>query len=437
MKLVHGKAIQRGLREVSPSSIAVAYVGIDWADYIDASLLKEIVLSPTLGTNPHAVVQIAEKLGWENVHFLDNLHAKFYLGTRQAAVGSFNLTANGLSAEGLEEAGFVVQDPHVVAALRELLESYKFQAMTVYPTIAAKLERLAILRAMWDRAVKNGVIRNDANANDLSAYRPVAADEIYVCCVWGEIEYNEEAVSTTIIKDAVSFLESDDVQPDRWILCWYAREDGYPHEGCKPYWRHVDEVLPNGALQAPYTKIAVERNDRVELPPPFELTESVINALRAVLRSGRFPEFLGNINPWSINTTLSRLPAFFEALRNEIHTHIDTAVPQGETIDSARQVFGARIREAMDISIQKKYVTHSIDGMLNAEHAVDVAKKLVRPGPEMKKGLQKLAKAKALHLSFESIMLEKRFESLFSRQDLDCARFNLREVDPTYQSPLG
>lgn len=30
MKFVHGSDIQRGLREISPSHIAVAYVGIDW-----------------------------------------------------------------------------------------------------------------------------------------------------------------------------------------------------------------------------------------------------------------------------------------------------------------------------------------------------------------------------------------------------------------------
>jgi len=110
-----------------------------------------------------------------------------------------------------------------------------------------------------------------------------------------------------------------------------------------------------------------------------------------------------------------------------------------EPIDIAqlRQLFNVRMRQAMDISLQKRYVTHSVDGMLKARHAVEVAKQLVRSGSEIKSGLLKLAKAKALELSFESIMLEKQFAPLFSKQDFDCARWNLSQVDQEYQPPEG
>jgi hypothetical protein len=49
--------------------------------------------------------------------------------------------------------------------------------------------------------------------------------------------------------------------------------------------------------------------------------------------------------------------------------------------------------------------------------------------------LKSLAKYDALHLSFESIMLEPRFAPLFNKNDLDCARFNLSEANPNYQPP--
>lgn len=433
MQLVHGSEIQRALREVLPTRIAVAYVGIDWATYIEAKLLKEIVLSPTLGTNPSAIMEIADQLGWENVHFLDNLHAKIYLGESKAAVGSFNLTANGLSAEGLEEAGFVVQDSRALAGLDALLESYKSQAVAMYPTTKEKLERVAALRAQWDRAVKTGAIRNDAKPKELQEYQSVAPDEFYVCWVAGEVQYNEDVVPMGMVNDAVSFLEDDKVQPDRWILCWCARNDGFPDERRKPYWLHVDEVLPNGALDEQYTKLAIERNDRCQLPPPFELTDSAVSALRAILNSGRFPAFRANDNPWSINPTLPQLPAFLEALREELGMVPSSANSNADQIDSLKQIFAERIRTAMDISLEKRYVTHAIDGLLQARHAVDVAKRLVRPGADIKSGLRKLARAKALHLSFESIMLEEQFQPLFSRQDLECARFNLMEADPSYQ----
>lgn len=433
MQLIHGSEIQRALREVVPTRIAVAYVGIDWATYIEANLLKEIVLSPTLGSNPSAIMEIADQLGWENVHFLDNLHAKIYLGEAKAAVGSFNLTANGLSAEGLEEAGIVVQESRALARLHALLESYKSQAVAMYPTTKEKLERVAVLRAQWDRAVKTGAIRNDAKPRDLPGYQSLAPDEFYVCWVAGEVEYNEDVVPMAMIEDAVSFLEGDKIQPDRWILCWYARNDGLPDERRKPYWLHVDEVLSNGALDEQYTKLAIERNDRCPLPPPFELTDAAVSALRAVLHSGRFPAFQGNVYPWSINPTLPLLPAFLEALREELAAVPSAATSNADQIDSLRRIFFERIRTAMDISLEKKYVTHSIDGMLRARHAVDVAKLLVRPGADIKSGLKKLARAKALHLSFESIMLEKQFQPLFLPRELECARFNLMEADTSYQ----
>ncbi|VWD20167.1 hypothetical protein BLA18110_05363 [Burkholderia lata] len=447
MKFVHGRDIQRGLREISPSQIAVAYVGIDWKTYIVPENLRDIVLSPTVGTNPVAIVEIADAIGWEHVHFLDNLHAKIYLGERGAAVGSFNLTANGLSAEGLQEAGFLVDDDQTLAELRTRLGDYRQQATTAYPTTAAKLSRLAELRTQWDRAIKQGVIRNDAQATTLDAYRPVSADEIYVCWVSGEITYTEQVVSHSTVNDTVSFLESDTVLPDRWILCWMPRADGHPDERRRPYWLHIDEVVEAGAHEAPYTKVAVERTGRAELPPPFELTDAAVHALYAVLNSGEFPEFLDDHETWSVDRTLPRLPALLlalgEAARHATSTaaHTPGAAEAPDTATASPEAltheFGARIREAMDISLQKKYVKSTIEGLMATYPPVTLAKRLVKPGSDIKSGLKSLAKHGALHLSFESIMLEPRFAPLFDKNDLDCARFNLREADPSYQPPTA
>ena len=426
MKLIHGISIKSALRELCPSSIAVAYVGADWATYVDATKLKEIVLSPTIGSNPFAIMKNVEQLQWDNVYFLDCLHAKIYLSSSQAAVGSFNLTHNGLSAEALDEAGFIVDDLKTIEDLKLLVESYKVQARLAYPDVRSKLARVGELRAAWDRAVKNGIIRNDSVQQELSAYRPITGREIYVCCVWRDAELSEEVASSGTVKDLVSFLETDNVECDRWILCWYARADGRPDLRHAPYWLHVDEVVSNGAINSTYTKIAVERNDRSQLAEPFTLTEEVSEALRTVLSSGRFPDFLGNQESWSLNPTLVQLPDFFAALQ----TAYKALTPNAERgVEDLRQRFAARIREAMDIALQKRYVTHSIEGMLQRAHSVEVAKQLVKPGSDQKSGLKKLAKANALDLAFESIMLEEAFQPLFTKNDLACARFNLSTVN--------
>lgn len=433
MKFIHGSDIRRGLLEISPSQIAVAYVGIDWKTYIVPEKLQDIVLSPTVGTNPAAIVEISEAIGWEHVHFLDNLHAKIFLGERSAAVGSFNLTANGLSAEGLQEAGFLVDDERTLLELRARVDDYRQQAAMAYPTTSAKLARLAELRALWDRAIKQGVIRNDARATAFDEYRPMSADEIYVCWGLGDIAYTDQIVSPGTVKNSMSFLESDMVRPDRWILCWTSSSSGHPDKRFHPYWLHIDEVVEGGAQEAPYTKVAVERTGRAELPPPFEITDAARHALYAVLNSGEFPEFLGYHETWSVEPTLPRLPAFLDAM-SEAARHTSAARPP-ESTEALAHEFGVRIRKAMDISLSKKYVNTTIEGLLKTYSPVILAKRLVMPNSGIRSGLKSLAKHRALHLSFESIMLEACFAPLFNKKDLDCASFNLREADPSYRHP--
>ncbi|MNT69832.1 hypothetical protein D3C72_2081740 [compost metagenome] len=120
---------------------------------------------------------------------------------------------------------------------------------------------------------------------------------------------------------------------------------------------------------------------------------------------------------------------------SEAARHTATAACPPETDETLAREFGARIREAMDISLSKKYVKTTIEGLLQIYPPVILAKRLVKPGSDIKSGLKSLAKHGALHLSFESIMLETCFAPLFNKNDLDCARFNLFEADPSYRPP--
>ena len=96
--------IATAIAECSPEFIAVAYVGKDWSNFINASKLKKIIVSPTLGSNPYAIESIANLISWDKILFLDKLHAKIYIGKKHLVVGSSNLSKNGLTADGLNEA---------------------------------------------------------------------------------------------------------------------------------------------------------------------------------------------------------------------------------------------------------------------------------------------------------------------------------------------
>lgn len=407
MQLIHGRAIQMALNDLAPNRIAVAYVGADWSQYINTEKLQEIVLSPTLGSNPFAIQAIVDKLGWDNVHFLDNLHTKLYLGERAAALGSFNLTRNGLSAQGLEEAGCLIQDLDHLTQLRALFDGYKLNASAAYPTTQDKEAQLTALRLLWSKAVREGVVDDASPTPSLPAFLPFANDVYIVWMVNEAAEYNEEVVNTSIIQGSMNFLQDDPIEPGKWLLCWAAREDGYPNRACNPYWLYIDEIYPAGAQNTIYPQLAVQRNDKQRLPEPFTLSKSVVAALRDVLASEHFPEFRWSEDPWHLAPTLPR--------RSELLLAVSQL--------ALRHEFHARILTAMTEAVSRKLIESRILSRLEEQHAVEIAKDLLPRGPLP--GFEKLMAANAAHLTFESILLEAPLRSLFSSAEHQAAQFSL------------
>ena len=81
MKILIESEIQRAIRRCEPSKIAVAYIGTDWNTFVsDVESLGAIIVSPTLGSNPWAITDLAKQIGWDKIFFLDELHAKTYVG---------------------------------------------------------------------------------------------------------------------------------------------------------------------------------------------------------------------------------------------------------------------------------------------------------------------------------------------------------------------
>jgi hypothetical protein len=70
--------------------------------------------------------------------------------------------------------------------------------------------------------------------------------------------------------------------------------------------------------------------------------------------------------------------------------------------------------------------TYFID-MISKAHPVEVAKKLVISGAEQA-GFKKLVKMGKSDLTVESLMLQSKFSFLFSKQELDAAKWRLDNV---------
>lgn len=333
MRLIKTSKIASALREVKPDQIAVAYVGKDWKTFVDPASLREIIVSPTLGSNPHAIKELADKhLGWENVHFLDKLHTKMYIGTQKAAIGSFNLSRNGISASGLEELGVVMDDISMIKQLRNEFKRLKTLAQKNYPKTESKTKQLKLLFKLRNRALSEGLINENDGVPQLEDYRPISKDDFLV--VWyiktdPDIDYahmsvenqdiNTEEKFNDVVKEYVTFLESDHVEENTWILLWEAESsNGLPTKTSKAWWLYVDRVICQIVKDEPYTKLVVQFKNNSAWTGLFDLNnDNVQSVLKKMLSSPKFHEFRRSEEgeSWSCAPSKKRLIQFISEVK--------------------------------------------------------------------------------------------------------------------------
>lgn len=89
--------------------------------------------------------------------------------------------------------------------------------------------------------------------------------------------------------------------------------------------------------------------------------------------------------------------------------------------------FSERLRDAMLQAHGLGYHPTRFEQMLNEKGALALARKLVKSG-ELQDGLKEMVKLGRRDLSMESIMLEPKFASLFSKPELEAANWRLGQV---------
>lgn len=329
--LTSKKEIREALAKVRPSAIAVAYVGLDWDSFISVSNLREVIVSPTLGSNPKAIEELMQELGAENVHFLDELHSKIYLGASEALLGSCNLSANGISEQGLYETAVVLVDKDARRQLARQIHQYKGLARQRYPTPEAKLARLQRLKVDRDRAVCSGFVPAGHKSPSIQSYGS-RLDRIHVC--WhgsGEMGYNESKVRRALkissdldlddyFSDDFAFHKNDDVRPGDWILGWRCNDDGMPRKRGDVGWMYVHRVIPDGFDDDSYPKLAGQVKSKFLPAEPFTLDQPTKALIRDTLGSGQFPALLSrDDSAWRLAPADAVTPAFIEALKEASH----------------------------------------------------------------------------------------------------------------------
>jgi len=322
--------LRNALKKIKPSKIAVAFVGSGWKKYISPANLKEIILSPTFGSNPKAIEEIMNMIGENNVYFLDNLHSKIYLGAESVLLGSSNLSNNGFSTSGLLEAGVVLSGQQNLQKCDAIFNDYKVKAKSHYPTTKSKKEKLEELTKKWKTSHWYGLNTEKESEKPPTIIDYVSnIDRIHIAGIEvNPLVYNEEVINAVVpdtkgqvlddyFADAIECFEEDSIQSGDWILTWLQRKDGDPYKNGNVSWLHVHHVIPNGVKDTVYTKLLGQANDLLCPPLPFILDKPTKDLIREVLASGEFPEllYLDNGETWRFELADTVVPRFLEHLK--------------------------------------------------------------------------------------------------------------------------
>ncbi|UFS69506.1 phospholipase D family protein [Geomonas sp. RF6] len=321
VKNPHTAMIAESVRKCAPTCIAVAFIGTDWKEYVENPReLAAVIVSPTIGTNPRAVTDLAKTIGWERIFLLDELHAKIFIGETSAVVGSANLTKNGLSGLRLIEACVEIRDEGELRVLTELFSELRRRAEKRYPDKEAKKRKIAELQSVWNAAVVSGAMAETRSGSSFLDFELVGRDDFYV--VWYqpvEVAFSEDvkAIESVIAND-IHFAKGDQVQKHKWALLWHITGSGKP-SAKRPYWLYIHELFKNGVVEPGYgyPQCAVQRSDLPVPSPPFEITKEIANAFRKAVQDEDVAKYLvQSLEKFRLKDSLDGVPLLIERMKS-------------------------------------------------------------------------------------------------------------------------
>lgn len=347
--LLEEGSIAKRIKYLKPTRIATAYIGRNWASYIDASDIESIVLSPTLGSSCAGIWDLVEALGgFDRVYFLRELHAKFYLSAKGAVLGSSNLSDNGLQGEGGLIEAAVAMNPNEHAAQYAKLEAMHRELLAMaekqYPNEQTKRDRLKRLQLLQRRAslvedfphIGHLIAKNKSNGRMLQDFDPVLKQLRIHIKGWSyEMEHDDESLREQFEGDPSSVLShardnyigltsESDMEPGDWVLCWEAKKTRWePLNRGQVYWLYVDRICSTTGKHEDYDPyVAFEAREMRPDEMPFLLSEKVKNAVRKLLVSGDFPAIYSPDEPGAggfvMEAADKQVPAFIRALKEAV-----------------------------------------------------------------------------------------------------------------------
>jgi predicted nucleic-acid-binding protein len=330
--IVSGGELAIQLRNIIPKSIAVAYVSKSWAEYIDINVLSKLVVSPQLGSDPSAIVDIAENIGWDNVHILEKIHSKIYIGDDSVMLGSANLSYSAFGETDQEEACVVLKDQESLETSRNLFERYINTAQKQYPNKKSKLERIDKLREENRKALAHGIYElEEKDMNRVKPFNEYSCERdglvFFVPYLGGETVY-DPSLPEVIMDDIYSIvhLSPKDIKPtSQWILHWKITGKGFVHGKFIIEWVYIHEVFDNGTQDPGYEAVGIQR-ESLNIPEnkPFDETDPQFLAIfKKVMDKGYYDDLRNGVEDelgncvWTISGNEKLMAEFVSEIHEE------------------------------------------------------------------------------------------------------------------------
>ncbi|MBR6449186.1 MAG: phospholipase D family protein [Fibrobacter sp.] len=340
MKIISGQNIATSIKDICPKKIAVAFIGADYSSFLDDSCIKKlecVILSPTEGSNPRAILDLSKKIGWSKIFFLDRLHAKIYIGDNSSIIGSSNLSRNGLIGDesGLYEVCIKVDaNEQIVKLFNDILSKAKKD----YPDEISKQNALDSLFCIYNRRKSIGLEMTKNESLDFSLYDWENGEHFYIS--WysgrsddcGNTEKTERIYGSDIEKEygeeqSMAFEEDDDIKKNKWILCWKCHNNENKIDQRKKLsWVYIDDIVSEGwydGKDSPYTKLAVQLKSLSQNRPnpPFKITTEFTEAFKKVIDKKVY-EILFN-DPYKASSTdiAKIMPRFLNEVKKQMQNN--------------------------------------------------------------------------------------------------------------------
>lgn len=283
------------LQNIHPKKIAVAFLGKNYEQFIDPNKIESIIISPTEGSNPEAILELAKDIGWDKIFFLSKLHAKIYIGKKETLIGSANLSRNGLSddKDSLQEACVKMPTTEEISSVYEELLN---EAKKEFKDEPAKKMVLAELFKIWGRRIAAGLQKQDSNNVPIfKNYDSLTNRDFFL--EWFSEETSKPdlkkgvSLNCDAFKDWLYLPKKSKIKVNDWVLYWKRNDNGKFRKNGKLEWMYVHHIF-NGVLSyGKYNNLAVEYINTNRPHVPFRLDKKFKKAFAKVINQEKYKYF--------------------------------------------------------------------------------------------------------------------------------------------------